>query len=68
MAMVRRGVIFSLRDASCCKVEVVNGGAGERCLSARFTELTVKGSSRSSSMMAWASPSLDGSYFLPPLP
>ena len=55
MAMVRRGVIFSLRDASCCKVEVVNGGAGERCLSARFTDFTAKGRPCSSSITACVS-------------
>ena len=42
MAMVRRGVMPSLREASCCRVEVVKGGEGERCLSARFTLLTEK--------------------------
>ena len=42
MAMVRRGVIPSLREASCCRVEVVKGGEGERCLSVRFTLLTEK--------------------------
>ena len=45
MAMVRRGVMFSFREASCCMVEVVKGGAGERCLSVRFTLLTAKGRS-----------------------
>ena len=43
MDMVRRGVIFSLREASCWRVEVVKGGAGLRILSVRFTERTVKG-------------------------
>ena len=42
MAMVRRGVMLSFRDASCCMVEVVNGGDGERFLSVRFTDFTVK--------------------------
>ena len=65
MAMVRRGVIFSLRDASCCMVEVVNGGAGERFLSVRFTDLTAKAALRSSSMMACTSACVCGSYFLP---
>ena len=43
MAMVRRGVMFSFREASCCMVEVVKGGDGERRLSVRFTLVTAKG-------------------------
>ena len=68
MAMVRRGVIFSLREASCCMVEVVKGGEGERCLSVRFTLFTAKGSVCSSAMIACTSFSVSGSYFFPFLP
>ena len=42
MAMVRRGVMLSFREASCCIVEVVKGGEGLRCLSVRFTDFTRK--------------------------
>ena len=42
MAMVRRGVMESFRDASCCMVDVVKGGEGLRCLSLRLTDLTAK--------------------------
>ncbi len=51
MAMVRRGVMLSLREASCCKVEVVNGSDGERCLSVRLMFVTVKDLSPMSAMM-----------------
>ena len=40
MDMVRAGVMFSLRLASCWRVEVVKGGAGLRSLSCRFTLVT----------------------------
>ena len=51
MDMVRLGIMFSFRDASCWRVEVVKGGAGERCLSWRFTPDTVKGESFTVSTM-----------------
>ena len=60
--------MFSLRDASCCRVEVVKGGDGERCLSARFTLLTVKGWACTSRQISWVSASEAGSYFFPFLP
>ena len=66
--MVRRGVMFSLREASCCKLEVVKGGVGLRCLSARLTVLTEKRSFCSSDTMRWVSTSSLGSYFLPSTP
>ena len=68
MAMVRRGVMFSLRLASCCMVEVVKGGAGERCLSLRLTEVTVKVSFSTWAMMASTAASVGMSAFLPFLP
>ena len=68
MAMVRRGVMFSLRDASCCRLEVVKGGVGLRCLSVRLTVLTVNVSFCSSATMRWVSASSLGSYFLPSTP
>ena len=43
MDMVRAGVMFSFREASCWRVEVVKGGAGLRCLSWRFTLATDQG-------------------------
>ena len=68
MAMVRRGVMFSLREASCCKVEVVKGGEGERCLSTRFTLFTAKGRDCTSSQIFWVSSREAGSCFLPFFP
>ena len=65
MAMVRRGVMFSLREASCCKLEVVKGGVGLRCLSVRLTVLMEKVCACSSATMRWVSASSLGSYFLP---
>ena len=35
--MVRLAVMDSFREASCCKVEVMNGGAGVRFFLAFFT-------------------------------
>ena len=66
--MVRRGVMFSLRDASCWSVEVVNGGDGERCLSARLMVLTRNAALLVSSMMASIASRESGSAFLPSLP
>ena len=37
MDIVRRGAMFSLREASCWRVEVVKGGAGWRCFWVRLT-------------------------------
>ena len=68
MAMVRRGVMFTLREASCCKVEVVKGGEGERCLSLRLTEVTAKAAPCSASVISRTSSSLASSFFLPPTP
>ena len=59
---------ISLREASCWRVEVVKGGDGERCLSARFTLLTEKVRDITSSQMAWVSAWEAGSYFLPFFP
>ena len=68
MAIVRRGVMLSLREASCCSVEVENGGEGLRFLSVRFTLLTANGRSRSSCWIRSISACDCGSYFLPPCP
>ena len=68
MAMVRRGVMESFLDASCCMVEVVKGGEGLRCLSVRFTLLTVKGAFFVSSTTASTSSADFSSAFLPFLP
>ncbi len=43
MLIVRRGVIFSLRLASCCSVEVMNGGAAVRFFLPRLILPTVNG-------------------------
>ena len=45
MDMVRRGLMFSFREASCWRVLVMKGGAGERFLSCRLIRLTEKGAS-----------------------
>ncbi len=66
--MVRRGVMLSLRLASCWSVEVVNGGEGERCLSARLTLLTANTALFVSAMTASISSREEGSNFLPFLP
>ena len=63
MDMVRAGVIFSLREASCWRVEVVKGGAGLRSLSCRFTLETVKGWPDTAWITASASASLCSSIF-----
>ena len=68
MAMVRRGVMDSLRLASCCMVEVVKGGEGERFLSVRFTDLTVKTAFFVSSTTASTSAADFSSAFLPFFP
>ena len=68
MAMVRRGVMESFLDASCCMVEVVKGGEGLRCLSVRFTLLTVNTLFSVSRMTASTSASLFSSVFLPSFP
>ena len=68
MAMVRRGVMDSLRLASCCMVEVVKGGEGERFLSVRFTDLTVKAAFFVSSTTASTSAADFSSAFLPFFP
>lgn len=41
--MVRLGVMLSLREASCCSVEVMNGGAGFFFFSVFLTLSTAKG-------------------------
>ena len=66
--MVRRGVMLSLLDASCWRVEVMKGGAGDFCFSPRLTLLTVKAAfstaarTSSTSSLEWSS------CFLSPLP
>ncbi len=65
MAMVRRGVMESLRLASCWRVEVVKGGEGERYLSCRLTVLTVKGAFSTALTTASTSSAELRSFFLP---
>ena len=68
MDMVRRGVIPRRREASCCRVEVMKGGAGDFCFSPRLTLFTVKGAFSVSRMTVLTSASLFSSCFLSPLP
>ena len=68
MAMVRRGVMESFRDASCCMVEVVKGGEGDRCLSVRLTLPTVKTAFSVSRTTASTSAADFSSAFFPSLP
>ena len=65
MDMVRRGVIFSFRDASCWSVEVMKGGAGLRDLSWRFTAVTVKGACSTAWTTCSTSSALPSSAFFP---
>ena len=64
MDMVRAGVMFSLREASCWRVEVVKGGAGVRLFSWRFTLETEKVPCSTAAMTASVSASLASSIFL----
>ena len=68
MAMVRRGVMANLRDASCCMVEVVKGGAGLRILSVRLRERTKKVSPSVSATTASTSAADLRSVFFPFFP
>ena len=68
MAMVRRGVMLSFREASCCMVEVVKGGEGLRCLSVRFTLFTEKAAFSVSRTTASTSAWLFSSAFFPSFP
>ena len=70
MAMVRLGVIFSFREASCWRVEVVKGGAAFRFFSAFFTPVTVKSLPVMWPMISSTSASLASSRFflLPVVP
>jgi len=63
MDMVRAGVMFSLRLASCWRVEVVKGGAGLRSLSCRFTLVTEKGAADTARTTSSASSRLRSSIF-----
>ena len=58
MDMVRRGLMFSFREASCWRVLVMKGGAGARFLSCRLMLLTVKGASWMSARI-WSTSSLE---------
>ncbi len=62
--MVRAGDMFSLRLASCCKVEVVKGGAGWRFFSCRLTLATDHVPLDTASITVWASSRLWSSIFL----
>ena len=63
MDMVRAGVMFSLRLASCWRVEVVKGGAGFLCLSWRFTLDTEKGAAETAWTISSACSLLVSSIF-----
>ena len=60
--------MFSLREASCCKLEVVKGGVGLRCLSVRLTVLTTKGAFWVWATTASTSSADFSSAFLPSFP
>ena len=62
-AMVRAGDMFSLRLASCWRVEVVKGGAGWRFFSCRFTFATDHVPAETAEMTASASSWLCSSSF-----
>ena len=62
--MVFFGVKPSFREASCCKVEVVKGGAEERFFSAFFTSVTVNSLPVMSEMTALVCSSFSSSRFL----
>ena len=62
--MVFFGVKPSFREASCCKVEVVKGGAEERFFSAFFTSVTVNSFPVMSAMTALVCSSFSSSRFL----
>ncbi len=68
MDMVRRGVMPRRRDASCCSVEVMNGGAGDFCFSPRLTVFITNGASVTSAITALTSASLFSSLFLSAVP
>ena len=61
--MVLLAVKFSLREASCCRLEVVNGGAGFFLRSPFFTPFTVNCAFTSSDSTLDASVSLLSSRF-----
>ena len=61
--MVRRGVMFRRREASCCRVEVMKGAAGERDLSVRLTAFTRKGASFTAAITSSTSARLCSSFF-----
>src|SRR5665213_3676288 len=61
--MVRCAEKPSLRDASCCKVEVVKGGGGERRAGFFSTAATVKAAALTASRAAKADASLPRSNF-----
>ena len=61
--MVRRGVMLSLREASCWSVEVMKGGAGLRFFSDFLTLLTPKDCPFSSESTCSTSSALCSSRF-----
>ena len=68
MDMVRRGVIPRRRDASCCRVEVMKGGAGDFFFSPRLTSETANGASLTA-LTTVSTASLErSSCFLSPFP
>ena len=68
MDIVRRGVMARRREASCCRVEVMKGGAGLFCFSPRLTDWTTKSSSCVAAITALTSSSLFSSVFFSPRP
>ena len=66
--MVRRGVMPRRREASCCRVEVMNGGDGLRCFSPRLTLAIWNGSADTAAMILSAVVSSGTSIFLSAVP
>ncbi len=66
--MVRWAEKPSLRDASCCRVEVVKGGAGVRRAGFFSTEATLKVADSTAARAAWATASAPRSNFVSRLP
>src|ERR1700727_2351289 len=66
--IVRSAEKPSLREASCCRVEVVKGGGGERRAGFFSSERTVKLAASTAALAAWAERSSPRSNLVSRLP
>ena len=66
--MVRLAWKPNRREASCCKVEVIKGGAGFFCRVPIFILFMINGSFSAAAFRALACSSVVISHFLPPVP